>query len=92
VHPRIVARFHGNRDTGRLLVRECTSFETVQRWARGAAEGSSGKRASKLSPGWAPVLVGTRVELLRVGAYESAIGGWIWRDDDGFEITVEVET
>jgi hypothetical protein len=87
--PRIISRFNGNRDSSRVLVRECWSPRTVRRWARGTADGSSGRRASKLAPGWGAVLVGTKEELLLVGAHKNIYGRWIWVDDRGFEITVE---
>jgi hypothetical protein len=35
------------------------------------------------------VLIGTFAALQNVGAYVNTGGGWIWRDDGGFEIAVE---
>lgn len=78
--PRIVNRFNGDRSSDRTLVREATSVKTIARYARWAAKAPSN--------GWQPILIGTRLTLLRVGACEGT-HGWIWRDEGGFEIHVE---
>lgn len=81
MYPRIVLRFSGDRSTDKTLVREATSRLTISRRARWAAKAPSN--------GWRPVLVGTFAALQNVGAYVNTGGGWIWRDDGGYEIAVE---
>ena len=80
-HPRIVLRFHGDRSTDKTLVRAATSRRTISQRARWAAKAPDN--------GWRPVLVGTFAALQDVGACVNTGGGWIWRDDGGFEIAVE---
>ena len=81
MYPRIVLRFSGDRSTDKTLVREATSRLMISRRARWAAKAPSN--------GWRPVLVGTFAALQNVGAYVNTGGGWIWRDDGGYEIAVE---
>jgi hypothetical protein len=76
--PRIVIRFNGDRATDKIVVRAAASRRTISKRARRAAKN-----------GWHPVLVGTSAALQEVGAYVNQYGGWIWRDDAGFEIAVE---
>lgn len=80
-HPRIVIRFNGDRSTDKTIVRQATSKRTISQRARWATKTPS--------DGWRPVLIGTFAALQEVGAYVNAGGGWIWRDDGGFEIAVE---
>lgn len=80
-YPRIINRLNGDRSTDVVLVRLVASRRTISQRARWAAKAPSN--------GWRPVLVGTLAALQEVGAYVNAGGGWIWRDDGGYEIAVE---
>jgi hypothetical protein len=80
-YPRIINRLNGDRSTDVVLVRSASSRRTISQRARWAAKAPSN--------GWRPVLVGTLAALQEVGAYVNTGGGWIWRDDGGFEIAVE---